>query len=121
MMMGAVVVSACLLVLGFTREIVGAFTVGSIDSDSTRRFTVILAVAAIYAVDFAINASESCLLDCLLLPLDYLLTVGRCRYTVMSCARSLIVDTLPIEKQQAGAAWGESTISSVISIHFFIC
>ncbi|PNP41426.1 hypothetical protein TGAMA5MH_06753 [Trichoderma gamsii] len=81
MMMGAVVVSACLLVLGFTREIVGAFTVGSIDSDSTRRFTVILAVAAIYAVDFAINA-------------------------IMSCARSLIVDTLPIEKQQAGAAWG---------------
>lgn len=30
-----------------------------------------------------------------------------CLYTVMSCARSLIVDTLPIEKQQAGAAWGE--------------
>ncbi|KAM0444505.1 hypothetical protein ACHAO4_010069 [Trichoderma viride] len=24
----------------------------------------------------------------------------------MSCARSLIVDTLPLEKQQAGAAWG---------------
>ncbi|EHK17545.1 uncharacterized protein TRIVIDRAFT_43166 [Trichoderma virens Gv29-8] len=80
MMVGAVVVSACLLVLGFTREIVG-YLGGDAGSDATRRTTIVLAVAAIYAVDFAINA-------------------------IMSCARSLIVDTLPIEKQQAGAAWG---------------
>ncbi|EHK50020.1 uncharacterized protein TrAtP1_007896 [Trichoderma atroviride] len=80
MMIGAVIVSACLLVLGFTREIVGAF-VGGDGGDTTRRFTVVLAVVAIYAVDFAINA-------------------------IMSCARSLIVDTLPLEKQQTGAAWG---------------
>ncbi len=26
----------------------------------------------------------------------------------MSCARSLLVDTLPIHKQQTGAAWGKS-------------
>ncbi|KAL6887920.1 major facilitator superfamily domain-containing protein [Trichoderma evansii] len=80
MMVGAVIVSACLLVLGFTREIVAA-VVGDDGSDATRRFTVVLAVVSIYAVDFAINM-------------------------IMSCARSLIVDTLPIEKQQAGAAWG---------------
>ncbi|KAL7960873.1 major facilitator superfamily domain-containing protein [Trichoderma compactum] len=80
MMVGAVIVSACLLVLGFTREIVG-FLGGEAGGDAARRVTVVLAVAAIYAVDFAINM-------------------------IMSCARSLIVDTLPIEKQQAGAAWG---------------
>ncbi|KAK0761019.1 hypothetical protein N5P37_005961 [Trichoderma harzianum] len=81
MMVGAVIVSACLLVLGFTREIVGGFMGAEAGSDAARRVTVVLAVAAIYAVDFAINM-------------------------IMSCARSLIVDTLPIEKQQAGAAWG---------------
>lgn len=57
MMAGAVVVSACLLVLGFTREIVGA-VVGGGGDDATRRFTIVVAVLAIYAVDFAINASE---------------------------------------------------------------
>ena len=30
----------------------------------------------------------------------------------MSCSRSLIVDTLPIEKQQLGAAWCEYMASS---------
>ncbi|KAL7789447.1 major facilitator superfamily domain-containing protein [Trichoderma ceciliae] len=80
MLAGAIVVSACLLVLGFTREIVDAVAGGD-GGDEARRMAVALAVMAIYAVDFAINA-------------------------VMSCARSLIVDTLPIEKQQAGAAWG---------------
>jgi solute carrier family 45 protein 1/2/4 len=57
MMVGAVIVSACLLVLGFTREIVGAF-VGGDGGDATRRFTIVLAVVSIYAVDFAINMSE---------------------------------------------------------------
>lgn len=41
-----------------------------------------LAVLSIYALDFAINAVQA------------------------SC-RSLIVDTLPIPKQQLGSAWGE--------------
>jgi len=39
-----------------------------------------MAVLSLYSVDFSINA-------------------------VMSCARSLVVDTLPIHKQQTGAAW----------------
>ncbi|PNH42756.1 hypothetical protein VD0004_g4613 [Verticillium dahliae] len=74
---GSIIVAFCLIVLGFTKEIVGFFVA---EEESARGFTITLAVLAIYAVDFAINA-------------------------VMSCARSLIVDTLPIEKQQAGAAW----------------
>jgi solute carrier family 45, member 1/2/4 len=44
--------------------------------------TIFLAVLSIYAVDFAINAVQA------------------------SC-RSLVVDTLPIPKQQLGSAWGE--------------
>ena len=42
--------------------------------------TILHAVLAIYALDFAIN-------------------------TVQSSSRSLIVDTLPISKQQLGSAW----------------
>ncbi|KAF5966413.1 SUT1D-like sucrose transporter [Fusarium coicis] len=61
----------------FTREIVG-FVVA--DDEAAKRPTIVLAVLAIYVVDFAINA-------------------------VMSCSKSLIVDTLPIHKQQTGAAW----------------
>ncbi|KAF5963916.1 SUT1D-like sucrose transporter [Fusarium bulbicola] len=61
----------------FTHEIVG-FVVA--DDEAAKRPTIVLAVLAIYVVDFAINA-------------------------VMSCSKSLIVDTLPIDKQQTGAAW----------------
>jgi solute carrier family 45, member 1/2/4 len=77
MLVGTAVVAVCLLVLGFTKEIVGLVQP---DEDKARRPTIALAVLAIYAVDFAINA-------------------------VMSCARSLIVDTLTADKQQTGAAW----------------
>ncbi|WYZ34459.1 hypothetical protein EsH8_I_000735 [Colletotrichum jinshuiense] len=81
---GSIIVAVSLLTLGFTKEIVELFIS---DKETARIFTIILAVLAIYAVDFAINA-------------------------VMSCARSLIVDTLPIEKQQTGAAWS-SRMSSI--------
>ncbi|WKT39057.1 MFS transporter superfamily [Fusarium oxysporum f. sp. vasinfectum] len=77
MVVGSIVVAISLLVLGFTREIVG-FVVT--DDEAAKRPTIVLAVLAIYVVDFAINA-------------------------VMSCSKSLIVDTLPIDKQQTGAAW----------------
>ncbi|KAK2754984.1 sucrose transport protein [Colletotrichum kahawae] len=75
--LGSIITAFALAILGFTKEIVGIFVS---DKETARIFTIILAVLAIYVVDFAINA-------------------------VMSCARSLIVDTLPIEKQQTGAAW----------------
>ncbi|EWG37616.1 hypothetical protein FVEG_01171 [Fusarium verticillioides 7600] len=77
MVVGSIVVAISLLILGFTREIVG-FVVA--DDEAAKRPTIVLAVLAIYVVDFAINA-------------------------VMSCSKSLIVDTLPIHKQQTGAAW----------------
>lgn len=94
MALGTVIVALCLIVLGFTREIVG---IVESDDDKARKPTIVLAVLAIYAVDFAINVGE------------FLHANVSARWeltrVVMSCSRSLIVDTLPIEKQQAGAAW----------------
>ncbi|QPC66786.1 hypothetical protein HYE67_009017 [Fusarium culmorum] len=84
MVVGSIIVAISLLILGFTREIIGYFIT---DEEAAKRPTIVLAVLAIYVVDFAINA-------------------------VMSCSKSLIVDTLPIEKQQSGAAWS-SRMSSI--------
>ncbi|OAA82104.1 sucrose transport protein [Akanthomyces lecanii RCEF 1005] len=88
MVLGAAIVAVAMLVLGFTKEIVTFFIA---DAEAARIPTIFLAVLAIYVVDFAINA-------------------------VMSCSRSLIVDTLPIEKQQSGAAWASrmSAIGNVV-------
>ncbi|KAI0136571.1 sucrose transporter [Xylariales sp. AK1849] len=81
---GAIVVAICLLALGYTKEIVGIFVS---DEDTAKTLTIVVAVLAIYAVDFSINA-------------------------VMSASRSLLVDVLPISKQQDGAAWN-GRISSI--------
>ncbi|KAK3996335.1 major facilitator superfamily domain-containing protein [Cladorrhinum sp. PSN332] len=75
---GSIIVALSLLTLGFTKEIVDSFVA---DKETARVLTIVLAVFSLYSVDFSINA-------------------------VMSCARSLVVDTLPIQKQQMGAAWG---------------
>ncbi|KAL8677858.1 MAG: hypothetical protein Q9186_005744 [Xanthomendoza sp. 1 TL-2023] len=80
---GAIVVSMGLLVLGWTAEIVGFFIP---ESELRRVLTVTLAVFSIYLVDFAINA-------------------------IQSTSRSLIVDTLPIPKQQKGSAWASRMIA----------
>lgn len=77
MVVGSVIVAACLLVLGWAKEIVGHFIA---EGEFRRTCTIAVAVLSIYAVDFAINAVQA------------------------SC-RSLVVDTLPISKQQAGSAW----------------
>lgn len=53
--LGAVVVAACLLILGFTKEIVGVFIP---DEETARTPTIVVAVLAIYAVDFSINAGS---------------------------------------------------------------
>lgn len=55
MVVGSLVVAACLLVLGWTKEIVGYFVE---EGDFRKSCTITLAVLAIYAVDFAINAGE---------------------------------------------------------------
>lgn len=53
MVLGSFVVAACLLVLGWTKEIVGHFVE---DGEFRKTCTIFVAVLAIYAVDFAINA-----------------------------------------------------------------
>ncbi|RDW85079.1 MFS general substrate transporter-36 [Coleophoma cylindrospora] len=83
MVLGSLLVGACLLVLGWAKEIVSVFIQ---DEDTRKSCTIALAVIAIYAVDFAINA-------------------------VQSCCRSLIVDSLPIPKQQSGSAWASRMVS----------
>ncbi|KAK4466603.1 major facilitator superfamily domain-containing protein [Cladorrhinum samala] len=75
--LGSIITALSLLTLGFTKEIVAYFVA---DKETARILTIMLAVFSLYSVDFSINA-------------------------VMSCARSLVVDTLPIQKQQTGAAW----------------
>lgn len=51
---GTIIVSASLLLLGWTREIVAWLL--PVDSDFRRKFTIFLAVLALYVTDFAINA-----------------------------------------------------------------
>lgn len=55
MVLGSVMVCLCLLVLGWTKEIVGHFVP---EGELNKSCTIYLAVLAIYAVDFAINAGE---------------------------------------------------------------
>jgi solute carrier family 45, member 1/2/4 len=83
---GAAVVCGALLVLGWTKEIVGLVFGGAAGAKWQREAAVVLAVGCIYTIDFAINA-------------------------VQASARSLVVDTLPIAKQQLGSAWASRTIA----------
>lgn len=53
MVVGSIIVAAMLLVMAWTKEIVGFFVP---DEQSVRGYTIALAVMSIYAVDFAINA-----------------------------------------------------------------
>jgi solute carrier family 45 protein 1/2/4 len=53
MVIGSIIVAISLLILGFTREIIGYFIT---DEEAAKRPTIVLAVLAIYVVDFAINA-----------------------------------------------------------------
>lgn len=55
MVIGALIVSVCLIVLGFTKEIV-EFVLP--DEELAKGPTIALAVLSIYALDFAINAGE---------------------------------------------------------------
>lgn len=83
MVVGSFVVGVFLLVLGWAKELTAYFVE---EGDFRKTCTVVVAVLAIYAIDFAINAVQA------------------------SC-RSLIVDTLPIAKQQSGSAWASRMVS----------
>lgn len=83
MLGGTVLVSLFLLLLGWTKEFVMMFTT---DKEAIRRGTILMAVLSIYGIDFAINAVQ-----------------GSCR--------GLIVDTLPIPKQQMGSSWASRMVA----------
>ncbi|KAB2577010.1 Major facilitator superfamily domain general substrate transporter [Lasiodiplodia theobromae] len=80
---GAFVVSLALLAMGWATEIAAFFIA---EGETRKNATVVLAVACIYVIDFAINA-------------------------VQASSRSLIVDTLPIPKQQIGSAWASRMVA----------
>ncbi|KAF2423300.1 hypothetical protein EJ08DRAFT_452928 [Tothia fuscella] len=83
MLIGTFFVCISLWVLGWTTEIVGLFIE---DKDRQRGTVIALAVVAIYGIDFAVNV-------------------------VQACCRSLIVDSLPIPKQQLGSAWASRMVA----------
>jgi solute carrier family 45 protein 1/2/4 len=83
MVLGSLLVALCLAILGWTKEIVALFVT---DEEFAKSCTLAVAILSIYAVDFAINV-------------------------VQSCSRSLIVDTLPIPKQQSGSAWASRMVA----------
>ncbi|KAF1933509.1 sucrose transport protein SUC2 [Didymella exigua CBS 183.55] len=78
-----ILTSLFLLLLGWTKEVVGLF---ASEKEAVRNATIVLAVFSIYGIDFAINAVQ-----------------GSCR--------GLIVDTLPIPKQQAGSSWASRMVA----------
>lgn len=79
MLGGVAAVVVCFIILGWTQEIV-SFVLGTADAEAVKSWAVRLAVVDIYVLDFVINIAQS------------------------TC-RALVVDTLPIEKQQLGSAW----------------
>lgn len=88
MLGGSVLVAVGLVIMAWAKEFVGIFVSSETEEGaaSASSATIVVAVLSIYAVDFAINA-------------------------VQSCCRSLIVDTLPIPKQQAGSAWASRMVA----------
>jgi solute carrier family 45 protein 1/2/4 len=83
MLIGTIIVCFSLFVLGWTSEIVSTFVS---TKETKQSATVVLAVLAIYGIDFAINA-------------------------VQASTRSLISDTLPGPKQQMGSAWASRMVA----------
>ncbi|KAF2026664.1 hypothetical protein EK21DRAFT_73722 [Setomelanomma holmii] len=80
---GTILVSLFLLLLGWTKEVVRYFVA---DEQVAKSKTILVAVLSIYGIDFAINAVQ-----------------GSCR--------GLIVDTLPISKQQQGSSWASRMVA----------
>jgi len=83
MVAGTALVSVFLLLLGWTKEVVKMFIT---EKEAVKSATIVLAVFSIYGIDFAINAVQ-----------------GSCR--------GLIVDTLPIPKQQLGSSWASRMVA----------
>jgi solute carrier family 45 protein 1/2/4 len=56
MVLGSLLVFTCLVVLGWTKEIVSHFVE---EGEFRRECTIALAIIAIYGIDFSINAGKS--------------------------------------------------------------
>lgn len=93
MVVGSAVTSICLVMLGWTKELVGLFA--DAGSDYGKKVVIVTAVLSIYALDFAINV-------------------------VQACCRSIIVDVLPTNQQQTGSAWAARMAASGHVIGFLI-
>lgn len=83
MILGTLFVGAGLLVLGWVADIVGMLVP---HPDVARMLSIIIAVLALYVLDFSINAVQA------------------------SC-RALVVDCLPASQQQIGSAWASRMIA----------
>lgn len=97
MVLGSLAVAASMIVMGWTKEIVEIFIT---DTERAKSYTIVLAVLSIYAIDFSINVGtfmQNFLFDVLFLNVNFA--------PVQACCRCLVVDTLPIPKQQIGSAW----------------
>lgn len=98
MLGGSLITSVCLVLLGWTKEIVSIFLSDGADGKPDaykQQIIIVTAVLAIYGLDFAINA-------------------------VQACCRSIIVDVLPISQQQTGSAWAARMAASGHVIGFLI-
>lgn len=83
MFFGTILVALFLLLLGWTKEVVSHFVK---DDGRQKSWTIVMAVLSIYGIDFAINAVQ-----------------GSCR--------GLVVDTLPLSKQQQGGSWASRMVA----------
>lgn len=90
---GSIVTCLCLILLGWTKEIVSIFLTPT--TPFGKNVVIVSAVFSIYALDFAINA-------------------------VQACCRSIIVDVLPTESQQMGSAWATRMGASGSVVGFLI-
>jgi solute carrier family 45 protein 1/2/4 len=83
MFCGTILVAMFLFLLGWTKEVVRYFIK---DEQAAKSATIYVAVFSIYGIDFAINAVQ-----------------GSCR--------GLVVDTLPMAKQQMGSSWASRMVA----------
>lgn len=111
MLLGTVICSVSMLLLGFTRDVVsiiiprGTSLVSPVFSlfcyndrscPQNDTVTIILAVVALYGIDFSVNA-------------------------VQAVDRALIVDSIPFSEQPDGNAWAARMLGLGSVVGFFMC
>ncbi|TRM66977.1 major facilitator superfamily domain-containing protein [Schizophyllum amplum] len=89
---GTLLCSCAMLLLGYTRPIAAIFT--GYDNEANDKWTIALAVLAVYIIDFAINA-------------------------VQAVDRAILVDTLPSSAQASGNAWAARMLGVGSVVGFF--